>query len=102
MTTEEIKKDLKTIRGYYAERPVLESEFQIVPHKTTTLVQAYAEAIYDAPLDLYRVYFALYVKGLTQKAAAEELNYCTEYIRMKNKKLLEYLRENITERRNAA
>ena len=74
MTTEEIKKDLKTIRGYYAERPVLESEFQIVPHKTTTLVQAYAE----------------------------ELNYCTEYIRMKNKKLLEYLRENITERRNAA
>lgn len=53
MTTEEIKKDLKTIRGYYAERPVLESEFQIVPHKTTTLVQAYAEAIYDAPLDLY-------------------------------------------------
>ena len=102
MTTEEIKKDLKTIRGYYAERPVLESEFQIVPHKATTLVQAYAEAIYDAPLDLYRVYFALYVKGLTQEAAAEELNYCTEYIRMKNKKLLEYLRENITERRNAA
>lgn len=31
MTTEEIKKDLKTIRGYYAERPVLESEFQKKP-----------------------------------------------------------------------
>ena len=96
MTTEEIKKDLKTIRGYYAERQALESEFLLLPHKTTKLVQAYADAIYDAPLDLYRVYFALYVKGLTQEAAAEELNYCTEYIRQKNKKLLEYLRENIT------
>ena len=102
MTTEEIKKDLKTIRGYYAERQALESEFLLLPHKTTKLVQAYADAIYDAPLDLYRVYFALYVKGLTQETAAEELNYCTEYIRQKNKKLLEYLRENITERRKAA
>ncbi len=102
MTTEEIRKDLKTIRGYYAERQALESEFLLLPHKTTKLVQAYADAIYDAPLDLYRVYFALYVKGLTQEAAAEELNYCTEYIRQKNKNLLEYLRENITERRKAA
>ena len=65
MTTEEIRKDLKTIRGYYAERQALESEFLLLPHKTTKLVQAYADAIYDAPLDLYRVYFALYVKGLT-------------------------------------
>ena len=102
MTTEEIRTDLKTIRGYYAERQALESEFLLLPHKTTKLVQAYADAIYDAPLDLYRVYFALYVKGLTQEAAAEKLNYCTEYIRQKNKKLLEYLRENITERRKAA
>ena len=102
MTIEEIRKELKTIRGYYAERQALESEFLLLPHKTMKLVQAYADAIYDAPLDLYRVYFALYVKGLTQEAAAEELNYCTEYIRQKNKKLLEYLRENITERRKAA
>lgn len=90
MTKEEIKKDLKTIRGYYAERQALESEFLLLPHKTAKLVQAYADAIYDAPLDLYRVYFALYDKGLTQEAAAEELNYCTEYIRQKNKRLLEY------------
>ena len=95
MTTEEIRKDLKTIRGYYAERQALESEFLLLPHKTAKLVQAYADAIYDAPLDLYRVYFALYVKGLTQEAAAEELNYCTEYIRQKNKRLLEYFQSRL-------
>lgn len=43
MTTEEIRKDLKTIRGYYAERQALESEFLLLPHKTTKLVQAYAD-----------------------------------------------------------
>ena len=55
MTKEEIKKDLKTIRGYYAERQALESEFLLLPHRTAKLVQAYANALYDAPLDLYRV-----------------------------------------------
>ena len=90
MTFGEVRQELKTIRGYYAERQALESEFLLLPHKTAKLVQAYADVIYDAPLDLYRVYFALYVKGLTQEAAAEELNYCTEYIRQKNKRLLEY------------
>ena len=95
MTTEEIRQELKTIRRYYAERQALESEFLLLPHKTAKLVQAYADAIYDAPLDLYRVYFALYVKGLTQETAAEELNYCTEYIRQKNKRLLEYFQSRL-------
>ena len=95
MTTEEIRQELKTVRRYYAERAELEKELQILPHKTAKLVQAYADAIYDAPLDLYRVYFALYVKGLTQEAAAEELNYCTEYIRQKNKRLLEYFQSRL-------
>lgn len=65
-------------------------------------MRSYAEVIRDAPLDLYRIYFELYVMGLTQEAAAEELNYSSEYVRMKNKKLLEYLRENISKRREAA
>ena len=90
MTLEEIRKDLKTIRLYYADKAKMDAAFQVLPHKTADLVRSYAEVIRDAPLDLYRIYFELYVKGLTQEAAAEELNYCTEYIRQKNKRLLEY------------
>lgn len=99
MTLEEIRKDLKTIRLYYADKAKMDAAFQVLQHKTSALVQTYADAVYNAPLDLYRVYFALYVEGLTQESAAEELNYCCEYIRMKNKNLLEYLRENISKMR---
>lgn len=102
MTTEEIRKELKTIRLYYADKAKMDAAFQVLPHKTADLVRSYAEVIRDAPLDLYRIYFKLYVMGLTQEAAAEELNYSCEYVRMKNKKLLEYLRENISKRRGAA
>ena len=102
MTTEEVKTELKTIRLYYADKAKMDAAFQVLPHKTADLVRSYAEVIADAPLDLYRIYFELYVKGLTQESAAEELNYCCEYIRMKNKKLLEYLRENISKRRKSA
>ena len=108
MTTEEIRNELKTIRLYYADKGKMDAAFQVLPHKTADLVRFYAEVIRDAPLDLYRIYFELYVKGLTQESAAEELNYCCEelnycceYVRMKNKKLLEYLRENISKRRKS-
>ncbi len=102
MTTEEIRNELKTIRLYYADKAKMDAAFQVLPHKTADLVRSYAEVIRNVPLDLYRIYFELYVKGLTQESAAEKLNYCCEYVRMKNKKLLEYLRENISKRRESA
>ena len=85
MTTEEIRKELKTIRLYYADKAKMDAAFQVLPHKTANLVRSYAEVIRDAPLDLYRIYFELYVMGLTQEAAAEELNYSCEYVRMKTR-----------------
>ncbi len=90
MTIEKIRKDLKNIRTYYADREVLDAAFRILPHRVKGLVDFYAKMISEVPLELYKVYYELYVRGLTQEAAAEELNYCTEYIRMKNKELLMY------------
>ena len=98
MTTEEIRNELKTIRLYYADKAKMDAAFQVLPHKTADLVRSYAEVIRDAPLDLYRIYFELYVKGLTQEATAEDLNYSTEYIRQKNKKLLLFLQSKLNER----
>ena len=47
--------------------------------------------IKDAPLELYMLFCELYVNGSTQENAAEQLGYCTEYVRKRNKQLLEYL-----------
>ena len=88
MTIEQIKEQLKTIRLYYADKADFDAAFSVLPHKVITLAKQYAEVISDAPLDLYLIFYHLYVKGLTQEAAAEEMNYSAEYIRQKNKSLL--------------
>ena len=97
MTIEQIKEQLKTIRLYYADKTGFEEAFSVLPHKVITLAKEYAEIISNAPLDLYLVYFYLYVKGLTQEAAAEEMNYSSEYVRQKNKSLLLQLYQSVRE-----
>ena len=98
MTLEQIKEQLKTIRLYYADKAGFDAAFSVLPHKVITLAKQYAEIVSDAPLDLYLVYFYLYVKGLTQEAAAEEMNYSSEYVRQKNKSLLLFLQQKINEK----
>ena len=91
MTLNEIRQQLKTIRLYYTNKARFSAAFNALPHKASELAEKYAAIVSTAPLDLYLVYYELYVKGLTQEAAAEEMNFCTEYIRQKNKRLLLFL-----------
>ncbi len=96
MTLEEIRQDLKTVRLYYSDKAGYDAAFQIVPHKRTEeTVRLYTDAIGEAPLELYKIYFTLYVDGYTQENAAETLGYCVEYIRQKNKQLIVYLQERL-------
>lgn len=90
MTLEKIREELKTVRLYYTNKTELDAAFSVLPHKAITLVKKYADMISDAPLDLYRIYFCLYVQGLTQEAAAEYTHFSVEYIRQKNKSILQY------------
>ena len=91
MTLNEIRQQLKTIRLYYTSKARFSAAFDTLPHSVTELAATYAATINSAPLDLYLVYYELYVLGLTQEAAAVDLNYSTEYIRQKNKRLLLFL-----------
>lgn len=91
MTLNEIRQQLKTIRLYYTSKARFSAAFDTLPHNVTELAATYAATINSAPLDLYFVYYELYVLGLTQEAAAVDLNYSTEYIRQKNKRLLLFL-----------
>ena len=98
MTLNEIRQQLKTIRLYYTNKARFSAAFDTFPHKASELAEKYAAIVGTAPLDLYYIYFELYVKGLTQEATAEDLNYSTEYIRQKNKKLLLFLQQKLNER----
>lgn len=96
-TIEQIRKDLKTLRLYYSAQAQLDQAFRFIPHCTEKLVKTYSEMIGNASLELYILYIELYVNGNTQESAAEQMGYCTEYVRMKNKRLLEYFRERLNE-----
>ena len=97
MTLNEIRQQLKTIRLYHTNKARFSAAFDTLPHNVTELAKQYADMMKGAPLDLYFVYYELYVKGLTQESAAEEMNFCTEYIRQKNKRLLLFLQQKIDE-----
>ena len=96
-TIEQIRKDLKTLRLYYSAQSQLDQAFRFIPHCTEKLVKTYSEMIGNAPLELYMLYIELYVNGNTQESAAEQMGYCTEYVRMKNKRLLEYFCKRLNE-----
>ena len=98
MTLNEIRQQLKTIRLYYTNKARFSAAFDTLPHSVTELVNRYAAMVNTAPLDLYLIYYELYVKGLTQEATAVDLNYSTEYIRQKNKRLLLFLQQKINEK----
>lgn len=98
MTLNEIRQQLKTIRLYYMHKAKFDAAFETLPHGAVALVNEYAAMIGEAPLDLYMIYCKLYVDGLTQEATAEELKYCPEYIRQKNKRLLLFFQRKINER----
>ena len=95
MTLNEIRQQLKTIRLYYTNKARFSDAFDSLPHTVKELVDKYASIVSTAPLDLYLVYYELYIKGLTQEATAADLNYSTEYIQMKNKRLLLFLQQKI-------
>ena len=97
MTLNEIRQQLKTIRLYYTNKARFSAAFESLPHNVTQLANRYAAMVNSAPLDLYLIYYELYVKGLTQEAAAADLNYSTEYIRQKNKRLLLFLQQKIND-----
>lgn len=101
-TLEKIRKDLKTLRFYYLNQAECDRLFRFIPHDVTNLVKTYSDMIRTAPLDLYLLYCELYVNGSTQEAAAEQFDFSTEYVRKRNKALLEYFQSKFEEenRRN--
>lgn len=95
-TIEKVREDLKILKKYYEFEKDLKEAFLTIPHlRTEYVLKTYTEIIGNAPLDLYMIFYELYVLGSTQERAAEQLHYCVEQIRRKNAQLLRYFMNKI-------
>lgn len=98
LAIEKIRADLKEIRYYYSRKEIFDEAFkQVGINSVREKARKYNEAMQTASPQLYDVYFNLYVKNYTQEALANILNYTPEYIRLLNKKLLQFLQKRVKE-----
>ena len=76
MTLLDIRKDLKTIKYYYAMKNVFDrNSKELMPRKIVETVHKYGKAINDSEGELYVFYTELYVNGATQTDLADYLSY---------------------------
>lgn len=96
-TADDVRKDLREIRFYYSMKALFDEAASTLKH-TSLLekVAKYNELVSEAPAQIYILYCALYIKGHTQAALADEWGYTREYVKDLNQKLVEYLQKTIT------
>ena len=88
---ENIREDLKEIRYYYTNKTeLLDAEKYLSPNALVQKIELYKTLIKFAPINLYYVYYCLYILGQTQECCSYKLHYTIEYIQKLNHKLLEY------------
>lgn len=98
MNLDEIRKELKEVRYYYARRAVFDKALREVGNKSIMdLVNKYNNAVNTAPPKIYDIYISLYVNYYTQEKLSEELNYSPDYVRKLNKELLKFLQKKFNE-----
>lgn len=98
MTLDAIRKDLRSVRYYYARRAVFDKALREVGNKSIMdLVNRYNDAVSTAPPKIYDIYISLYVNYQTQAQLSEELDYSPDYVRKLNKKLIIFLQKRFNE-----
>jgi len=96
ITLEKIRNDFKDIRVYYAQKELFNKSSDIVGvNSVIEKVRKYNDAIRTAPPRLYDVYVSLYVNGFTQESLARDRGYSSKVIYLLNKKLIEFLLDNL-------
>lgn len=94
MTLLDIRKDLKTIKYYYAMKNVFDrNSKELMPRKIVETVHKYGKAINDSEGELYVFYTELYVNGATQTDLADYLGVTRECVSRRHKKLIQYLQD---------
>lgn len=90
-TTDIIRKELKEIRYYSMYQKDIDKALNFCPnHEVVDLVQIYNRAIGFAPLQLYHIYYKLYIKCHTQESLANDLKLTPEYVYRLHAKLVQF------------
>ena len=91
ITRNTVKKELESIRYYYARCEVLEKAFDSVgKNSILEIINKYNATICTAPVKIYELYVALYVQGCTYEKAAEILGYSVNYVYKSNMKIVDF------------
>ena len=91
-----IRKELKEVRYYYANRKMFDQAAKDVgENEIIKTVNRYNAAVQKAPVKLYALYIGLYVGNRTQEALAQDMNFSPDYIYRQHRKLLQYLQGEI-------
>ena len=90
-TIESIRKDLKEIRYYSMYQKDINQALLICPrHEVVEKIKYYNRVIEFAPLQLYHIYFKLYIEGHTQESLAKYLQVTPEYVYKLHMRLLHF------------
>lgn len=91
-----IRKELKEVRYYYANREMFDQAAKDVgENEIIKTVNRYNAAVQKAPVKLYALYIGLYVGNRTQEALAQDMNFSPDYIYRQHRKLLRFLQGEI-------
>ena len=86
-----IRKELKEVRYYYANREMFDQAAKDVGENE--IIKTVNR--YNAAVKLYALYIGLYVGNRTQEALAQDMNFSPDYIYRQHRKLLRFLQGEI-------
>ena len=98
MTKKQIMTDLKEIRYYYSRKETFdEVENELGANAIVDKVKKYNAVMKTAPIKIYDVYIELYMRNNTQESLADKWGYSTQYIKMLNARLDQFLEQNLSD-----
>ena len=98
MTKKQIMTDLKEIRYYYSRKGTFdEVENELGANAIVDKVKKYNAVMKTAPIKIYDVYIELYMRNNTQESLADKWGYSTQYIKMLNARLYQFLEQNLSD-----
>ncbi len=98
-TIQQIREELKDIRYYYAKQKQFDGAAKTAFQNVIVVkVRQYNEVMIYAPVRLYDLYISLYVNNNTQEVVAEDWGCSTDYIKQLNKRLCNYLYDELNKK----
>ena len=96
VTADQIRRDLKNIRYYYARREIFDAaKAEVGGLLFLPVVQKYNQTIREASPRLYDLYISLYLNNKTQRELADKMCVSPEYVQVLHRNLIQFFQEHL-------